>query len=62
MMMISGCDCDDDANDSVLGGLVIFRMGELLLLLAVCKRVVWESVVVVLGSDGSSRLITVAII
>ena len=61
MMMISGCDCDDDANDSVLGGLVISRMGELLLL-AVCKRVVWESVVVVLGSDGSSRLITVAII
>ena len=60
-MMISGCDCDDDANDSVLGGLVISRMGELLLL-AVCKRVVWESVVVVLGSDGSSRLITVAII
>ena len=61
MMMISGCDCDDDANDSVLGGLVISRMGELLLL-AVCKRVVWEFVVVVLGSDGSSRLITVAII
>ena len=59
--MISGCDCDDDANDLVLGGLVISRMGELLLL-AVCKRVVWESVVVVLGSDGSSRLITVAII
>ena len=58
--MISGCDCDDDANDLVLGGLVI-SMGELLLL-AVCKRVVWESVVVVLGSDGSSRLITVAII
>ena len=48
-------------NDLVLGGLVISRMGELLLL-AVCKRVVWESVVVVLGSDGSSRLITVAII
>ena len=60
-MMISGCDCDDDAIDLVLGGLVISRMGELLLL-AVCKRVVWESVVVVLGSDGSSRLITVAII
>ena len=49
-------------NDLVLGGLVISRMGELLLLLTVCKRVVWESVVVVLGSDGSSRLITVAII
>ena len=48
-------------NDLVLGGLVISRMGELLLL-AVCKRVVWEFVVVVLGSDGSSRLITVAII
>ena len=60
-MMISRCDCDDDANDSVLGGLVISRKGDLLLL-AVCKRVVWESVVVVLGSDGSSRLITVAII
>ena len=60
-MMISRCDCDCDANDLVLGGLVISRMGELLLL-AVCKRVVWESVVVVLGSDGSSRLITVAII
>ena len=48
-------------NDLVLGGLVISRMGELLLL-GVCKHVVWEFVVVVLGSDGSSRLITVAII